>query len=64
MSLQKLKDTEDLYPIEYEGKLYYEKDCDPVFVGYYQTRFGLNALGGVYLCNDDWVYPDGTIEEF
>jgi hypothetical protein len=58
------KQEEVLYPVRYNGKDWYEKDCDGIFVAMYHTRSALNGLGGVYLSEGDWVYPDGKIEEF
>ena len=55
---------EKLYPVYYNGKEYYEKDCDDVFVSFYHTRLGLNAESGTYLAEDIWVYPDGSMGEW
>jgi hypothetical protein len=55
---------EKLYPITYNGKRYYEEDCDEVFVCFYNDRYALNHLGGVYMSEGIWVYPDGQLDEF
>lgn len=54
---------ESLYPVEYNGKLYYEKDCDDVYTSFYHTRFALMFNSGVYVSDGVIVYPDGTMED-
>lgn len=51
----------NLYPINYNGKQYFEKDCDEVFLCYYHDIHALNSMGGVYLSDDVWIYPDGSM---
>lgn len=53
-----------LFPIYYNGKEYNEKDCDDIFLAYYNCKEALNFLGGVYLSEDVWVYPDGSMGDF
>jgi hypothetical protein len=53
-----------LFPVFYDGKQYYEKDCDDVFLSFYHCREALNYNGGVYMTEDLWVYPDGSMNEF
>ena len=55
---------ERLYPIKYEDRLWYQKDCDEIFVNNYHTVWSLSVDGGVYLAEGLWVYPDGKIEEY
>lgn len=50
-----------LYPIEFEGKLWYEDDCDSVFNAYYWDRDCLNKDTAVYLSEDMWIKPNGKI---
>ena len=56
--------TNNNFPVEYDGKNYYEKDCDDIFLAFYEERFQLNGDGGVYMSEDIWVYPDGTMDEY
>ena len=53
----------NLFPIEFNGKLYYEKDCDEFYLGYYTSRFLLCYNSGIYLGEDMYLYPDGEIAE-
>lgn len=55
---------EKLYPVLYNDKLWKEEECSEIFVAYYHIREGLNPLGGVYLSEGTWVYPDGTMDEW
>jgi len=55
---------EELFPVYFNGKEYYEEDCDDVFLALYHSRESLNDLGGVYMGDGDSVYPDGSIDEF
>ena len=55
---------ENLFPVNFEGKQYFEKDCDGVFLAVYPCREALNWEGGVYMTEGLWIYPDGsTIDE-
>jgi hypothetical protein len=42
-------------------KLIYKEDCDELFVDMYEFREQLNYNGGVYLSEDVWIYPDGSM---
>jgi len=53
-----------LYPVMYNGKSWKKKDCDDIFKQFYHSRFSLNAIGGVYLAERVWIYPDGTMDEW
>jgi|TARA_R110000868_G_scaffold165050_5_gene397994 hypothetical protein len=57
-------ENEKLFPVHFNGKKYYEKDCDDVFLAFYHCREALNGLGGVYLSEGTWVYPDGSMGDF
>jgi len=57
-------EEDGLFPVEYNKKLYTEEECDDVFLSFYHTRFALNGMGGVYLSDDMWVYPDGSMDEW
>jgi len=52
---------ESLFPVYYNHKPYYKKDCDQIFLDFYNCRESLNVNGGVYLSEDIWVYPDGSM---
>ena len=34
------------------------------FLAFYHCKEALNDLGGVYLSGGDWVYPDGSIDDY
>lgn len=51
---------EDLYPIEFEGKMWKEEDCDDIFVSFYHSRDSLDEMMSVYLSEGDRIQPDGT----
>jgi len=55
---------EKLYPIQYNNKLYYEKDCDVCFSASYTCKKVLNDINGVYMADGLWVYPDGSMGEW
>jgi hypothetical protein len=54
---------EPLYPVVYNDKIYYKKDCDELFIDMYRFRYMLNENGGIYLSEDMWLYPDGSMKE-
>ena len=53
-----------LFPVYFEGKEYYEKDCDDVFLAFYHCKETLNGANGVYVSEGLWVYPDGSMDEW
>jgi hypothetical protein len=53
--------NKSLFPVLYEGKEYYEDDCDIMFLSFYHDRVSLTPSGGVYMAEGDFVYPDGSI---
>ena len=55
--------NENLYPITYKGKKYYEEDCDEIFSTFYNNVLALNENCGVYISDGMWIYPDGTMED-
>jgi hypothetical protein len=57
-------ENECLWPVEYNDKLWYEKDCDELYVDMYEFRLQLNSEGGIYLSEDIWIYPDGSMGEW
>ena len=55
---------ENLFPIRFEGKEYFEKDCHYLFSVFYTCPEALSADSSVYVSDGLWVYPDGsTIDE-
>lgn len=57
-------DKNKMYPVIYNGREWKRKDCDDLFVDFYNTPLALNPLGGVYVNGGLWVYPDGKLEEY
>jgi hypothetical protein len=57
-------ESKNLFPVYFDGKEYLEKDCDDIFLSFYHSRESLNEMGGVYLFDGTWVYPDGSMDEF
>jgi hypothetical protein len=55
---------EKLFPVYFNGKKYYEKDCNDIFLAFYHSKTSLNGLGGVYLSEGIWIYPDGSMDEY
>ena len=53
---------EHLFPITYNGKEYFKKDCDEMYLTFFNNVMALNQNGGVYISDGMWVYPDGTIK--
>jgi hypothetical protein len=53
-------DYNDLYPIIFNGVLYFEKQCDELFVDFYTCKSALTEDGSVYISDGLYVYPDGT----
>ena len=62
MNLQKNKRKNNLYPVKHNGVNYYEKDCDEIFLCCYHDVHSLNYNGGVYLSDNVWIYPDGSMD--
>lgn len=55
---------DDLYPVEYNGKMWSKNECNDLFVSMYGSIHSLNDFGGVYLTDGVWIYPDGEMSEF
>ena len=51
---------ESIWPVLYNGKKWYEKDCDELYVSMYEFREQLNLESGIYLTEGICLYPDGT----
>lgn len=56
------KNSNSMFPIEYNGKLWYEKDCNDVFLAFYNDFYSLNHDCSVYMMAGDYVFPDGKMK--
>jgi len=56
------KNRNGMFPIEYNGKLWYEKDCNDVFLAFYNDSYSLTYDSTVYMMAGDYVYPDGKMK--
>ena len=52
-----------MYPVFYKNKKYYKKDCDSVFLSFYNCIEALNYEGMVYMCEKIWIAPNGDMIE-
>jgi len=50
----------NLYPVNYNGELWDEDDCDEMFIALYHSKEALREDGCVYLGEGIWVGPDGS----
>lgn len=55
-------ETEELFPVYFNEKEYFEKDCDDLFLAFYHDADMLNNSGGVYMGDGLCVYPDGSMD--
>lgn len=55
---------EALFPVHFNGVDYFEEDCNDTFLSFYDCKDALNDLGGVYMFEGTWVYPDGSMGEY
>jgi len=55
------RDNGILYPINYNGKLYYKGDCNDLFVRFYTSKEVLCAGGSIRVSEGLWLYPDGSL---
>jgi hypothetical protein len=55
--------NDDMFPIKYEGKLWKEEDCDDIFLSYYDGSYSLNRDCAVYVMDNNWIFPDGSLQE-
>lgn len=51
--------SNNLYPITFKGKQYYEDDCNGVFSSFYTSKYALRWDGSVYVGDGMSVYPNG-----
>lgn len=61
MKKKEQKINNGIFPINYKGKLWTEKDCDDVFLAFYEGKHSLNCDCAVYIMDGDWIFPDGKI---
>lgn len=62
--LEKVLHQNELYPVEFNGESYNEKECSELFRSLYSHRGSLNEDGGIYMSDGMWVYPDGSFDEY
>lgn len=55
--------NEKLYPVFFNGKNYYKKDCDEIFTAFYHSRDALGLNCSVYVSEGMRICPDGTFED-
>jgi hypothetical protein len=51
---------ESIWPVFYKGNLWYEKDCDELYVSMYEFREQLSYNSGIYLTEGICIFPDGS----
>lgn len=61
MKTTEKKKNNDMFPINYNGKLWYEEDCDDVFLAFYNDEYSLTTDCSVYMMAGDYIYPDGKM---
>ncbi|GGE27203.1 hypothetical protein [Psychroflexus planctonicus] len=64
MKMNNQNEQNQLFPLTYKSKSYYEKDCDDVFLTFYFSPMALNHKNGVYMAEGLWVYPDGEMASY
>jgi len=53
-----------LFPILFNGKTYFRKDCNPIFLDFYTCEESLCESCCVYMSDDIFIYPDGSMSSF
>lgn len=61
--MRRKKDKNQLYPVYFDNKTFFEEDCDGVFVSFYQHPQALMPDMSVYVGEDIFLYPDGTLQK-
>ena len=56
-----MKKKNKLYPIQYKGKLWYEKDCHDLFVAFYHSKSDLDFNMSVYVGDGERIAPNGWV---
>lgn len=59
-----MRKEERIYPVIYDDKYWYEKDCDELFIDLYEVKEQLNPEGGIYMAEGLWLYPDGSMDYY
>lgn len=55
---------ENLFPVIYNEQEFFKEDCNEMFLAFYTCKAALNNLGGVYMAEGMWIYPDGTMNTY
>ena len=50
-----------LFPIFFNGKAYFKKDCNATFLDFYTCEEALCGSCSVYISDDIYIYPDGSM---
>lgn len=50
---------DEMYPIMYKGREWYEEDCDDVFLCFYTCKQSLGWDKSVYVAEGERIFPDG-----
>ena len=56
--------TDKKWPLYYKGEKYTQENSDEIFLCFYHEFTQLNTDCGVYIGEDTWVYPDGSMGEW
>ena len=48
-----------MFPVIYKNNEYFEKDCDEVFLSFYECEEALNHESMVYISDGVWRAPNG-----
>lgn len=59
---KKEQKNNDMFPIHYKGKLWFEKDCRDEFLAFYSHKFCLTCDSSVYLMGGVYMFPDGKLD--
>jgi hypothetical protein len=60
MTKKEKESYNEMFPVSYKGKLWHEKDCNDVFLAFYNCPYSIAGDGGVYMFQGDYIFPDGT----
>jgi hypothetical protein len=55
---------EEIWPVLYNGELWYREDCDELYVSMYEFREQLIYNGGIYLTDGKYIFPDGSYGDY
>ena len=56
---------ENLYPIYYNNRDWYEPECDYLFASFYTSKNCLSSSGGIFIEGLGlWIFPDGKTIKF